>query len=275
MKKLVRQYLEYLEVEKNRSPQTIDNYQRYLRRFFTSFSELNLDNIRKFRIFLNRQGINKKTQNYYLIALRGFLSYLAKRDIKALAPEKIELAKESSREVSFLEGAELARLLMAPKKSRDRAILTVLFSTGLRVSELINLDKSNINLERGEFYIRGKGGKIRPVFLSEIAKEALQRYLDKRNDTSLALFVSKKHERLSPRSIQRIVKKAGITAGITKPVTPHTLRHSFGTDLLRAGADLRSIQKLLGHSSITTTQIYTHVTDRRLKKIHQKFHGKG
>lgn len=276
MKKLVRQYLEHLEVEKNRSPKTIENYNRYLKRFFRFSKELNLDSVRKFRIFLNRKGLNIKTQNYYLIALRGFLSYLAKRDIKALASEKIELAREEQREVNFLEKQELARLLIAPKKSRDRAIISVLFSTGLRVSELINLNRKDINIERGEFWIRGKGGKIRPVYLSELAKEQLGYYLEKRKDVSSPLFISQKSkERLSARAIQRIVQKAAIGAGISKQVTPHTLRHSFGTDLLRAGADLRSIQQLLGHSSITTTQIYTHVTDRHLKNVHKKFHGKG
>lgn len=275
MKELIKQYLEHLEVEKNRSPKTIENYKRYLKRFFKFSKELNSGSVRKFRIFLNRKGLNVKTQNYYLIALRGFLSYLAKRDIKAMAPEKIELAREEQREVNFLEGHELARLLTAPKKSRDRAIISVLFSTGLRVSELINLNRRDINIERGEFWIRGKGGKIRPVYLSDLAKEQLGYYLDKRKDTSPCLFVSGKCERLSARSVQRIVQKAAIKAGIPKQVTPHTLRHSFGTDLLRAGADLRSIQQLLGHSSITTTQIYTHVTNKQLKKVHKKFHGRG
>ena len=268
--------MEHLEIERNRSPKTIDNYQRYLTRFFKFSDHLDAASVREFRIYLNRQGLLAKTQNCYLIALRGFLGYLAKRDIKALIPEKIELAKEKQREVNFLEAQELARLLVSPRKARDRAILAVLFSTGLRVSELVALNKSDINLERGEFWVRGKGGKIRPVFLSEIAINILREYLRKRKDTNLALFVSKrKRERLTSRSVQRIVKKAAIGAGITKKVTPHTLRHSFGTDLLRAGADLRSIQQLLGHSSITTTQIYTHVTNRELKKVHEKFHGKG
>ena len=276
MKHLIKQYLEYLEVEKNRSPKTIEKYKLSLDRFFEfSKGEATLDLVRSFRVLLNREGLSKKTQNYYVIALRGFLSYLAKNDIESLPSEKIELAKEDDREVSFLEPSELERLLTTPGSLRDKAIIEVLFSTGLRVSELVSLDKDSINFVRGEFSVRGKGGKVRPVYLSDGAKEILSSYLATRKDLEAALFVSQKEKRLTSRSVQRIVRSQAQKAGLTKKVTPHTLRHSFGTDLLRSGADLRSIQQLLGHSSITTTQIYTHVTSKQLQDVHKKYHGKG
>ena len=276
MKHLIKQYLEHLEVEKNRSPKTIEKYNLSLNRFFEfSKGEVTLDLVRSFRVLLNREGLSKKTQSYYVITLRGFLSYLAKNDIEALSANKIELAKENDREVSFLEPPELERLLTTPGSLRDKSIIEVLFSTGLRVSELVSLDKESINFLRGEFAVRGKGGKVRPVYLSDSAKEVLSSYLASRKDLEPALFISQKEKRLTTRSVQRIVRSQAQKAGLTKKVTPHTLRHSFGTDLLRSGADLRSIQQLLGHSSITTTQIYTHVTSKQLQDVHKKYHGKG
>ncbi|MBI4709012.1 MAG: tyrosine-type recombinase/integrase, partial [Candidatus Portnoybacteria bacterium] len=230
--------------------------------------------------------------NYHIIALRNFLRYLAKRDIKSLSAEKIELAKQSPRQVDFLEGDELERLLespsgASPRALRDKALLELLFSTGLRVSELCKLNRNSVNLEKGEFSVRGKGEKIRVVFLSERAKKALRNYLNVRKDVDPALFIrypkSKKPElamaqikdlRLTPRSVERIVKHYATKAGITKKVTPHILRHSFATDLLTGGADIRSVQTMLGHSSITTTQIYTHITDKQLKEVYRAFHGK-
>lgn len=281
IKELHRQFLEYLEIEKGRSLKTVENYDRYLRVFLreTGINEPNgiTDNpVRKFRMFLNRKNLDKKTQNYYLIALRVFLKYLAKRGIKSLGPERIELAKVPQRELDLITEEELERLLSAPKSPpdgglkvlRDKAILELLFSTGLRVSELCSLDREHIeNAKSGEFSIRGKGGKIRVVFLSDTAKNALKDYLDKRTDTEEKLF------NLTPRSIERIVKYYAIKAGIPRKVTPHVLRHSFATDLLAAGADLRSVQTLLGHSNITTTQIYTHITNKQLRDIHKAFHG--
>ncbi len=300
IKDLKSQFLEYLEIEKNRSPKTIENYNHYLTRFI-SFAkaenprDITEETIRKYRLTLNRmtdergKPLKKVTQNYHVIALRSFLKYLAKRDIRTVPAEKIELSKQEEREVVFLEPPELERFLRAPQGEtlsslRDRAILETLFSTGLRVSELCSLDQDNIDLKRGEFSVRGKGSKIRLVFLSEQAKAAIASYLEKRPDANEALFIRvprgerfEKYEelRLTPRSVQRIIKKYAITAGIIgKKVSPHSLRHSFATDLLRNGADIRSVQALLGHSSVTTTQIYTHVTDKQLREIHQRFHGK-
>ena len=308
LKKLKTEYLEYLEIEKNRSQLTIRNYDHYLDRFLNwsmarSPKDITGDLVRKFRLYLNRyqdkkeKTLQKVTQDYYIIALRGFLKYLAKQDIETLASEKVELGKTSEREVEFLDAEEIKRLLNAVGNEnlrsllsglRDKAILELLFSTGLRVSELANLNRENINLKRGEFSIRGKGNKIRLVFVSDSAKKALINYLAKRKDVDPALFIhlrkmkgNKKSVgnenfrsslRLTPRSIQRIVKNYAIKAGIVKKVTPHTLRHSFATDLLANGADIRSVQTMLGHSSITTTQIYTHITDKRLKDIHKRFH---
>jgi len=293
--KLIIDFLEYLEVEKNRSQRTIENYDHYLRRFvqwarIKDISQLSEDLVRKYRIFLNRlekpdgNNLKKNTQNYHTIALRSFLKYLAKRDIKSLAAEKIELARQTPREVEFLDEDELIRFLKTPANDnlqswRDKAILETLFSTGLRVSELCQLNRDSIDLDRGEFSVRGKGDKLRVVFLSDTAKNALKYYLSKRVDTDLAMFVriTKKNQdnlRLTSRSIQRIIAFYAVKAGIMKKVTPHTLRHSFSTDLLRNGADLRSVQALLGHSSITTTQVYTHVTDKHLKSVHQMFHDK-
>jgi len=298
---LIVNYLEYLEIEKNRSQKTIENYDRYLKKFINwskikKPDEINLEKIRRYRIFLNRPQnrkgslLKKNTQNFHLIALRGFLKYLAKQDIKTLAAEKIELGKLPIRQVDFLEMDDLNRLLEAPRQEnliglRDKAILELFFSTGLRVSELVKLNRKDLNLKKDEFTVRGKGDKLRIVFLSERAKTALKKYLDKRTDLNEALFIrsdrvgckvknDQQFTRLSCRSIQRIVKKYALAAGITKKVTPHTIRHSYATDLLVAGADIRSVQTLLGHSNITTTQIYTHITDKRLKEVYKTYHNK-
>jgi site-specific recombinase XerD len=300
----LRTFLEYLEIEKGRSALTVRNYEFYLNRFITwakdpDAAAINQDDIHNYRLYLNRlesrgEGTLKKTtQNYHLIALRSFLKFLARRDIKTMAPEKIELAKQGTRDVAFLDGSDLQRLLEAPEKSelspivkaRDKSILELFFSTGMRVSELANLKRDQINLERDEFSVRGKGDKTRVVFLSNQAKHALKTYLEMRKDESKAMFV--RHDRaaptetdekqvgpITPRSIERLVKYYAACAGIPKKVSPHTLRHSFATDLLMNGADLRSVQAMLGHSSITTTQIYTHVTNQQLKEVHKAFHGK-
>lgn len=293
-------FLEYLEIEQNRSQKTIRNYDHYLTRLSDfagdiKVSDIDPEMIRKWRLWLNRLGTNvsdelqKNTQNYHLIALRSFLKYCAKRDITALTADKIELARVVRKQVTFLNPEELERLFVEPNistlaGSRDRAILELLFSSGLRVSELVGLDREHINLKRREFMVRGKGQKDRPIFISPDAAEWIQAYLDKRADTVRPLFVrysgrktvdtSGNYHRLTARSVQRMVAKYALMAGITKHVSPHTLRHSFATDLLMNGADLRSVQALLGHSNISTTQIYTHVTDPHLKDVHQKFHHK-
>ncbi len=285
IKDFKQRFLEYLEVEKGKSLKTIENYDRYLKRFFEfakikDVKDVSDDLVRRYRMWMNRlktpsgQELNRKTQNYYLIALRMFLKYLARQGIESLAPERIELAKTPQRDLDLITEEELTRLLEAPKGNslkdlRDKAILELLFSTGLRVSELCSLSRDHINeAKSGEISIRGKGGKIRVVFISDTAQKALKEYLSKRVDVDEALFP------LTPRSIERIVKYYAIKAGISKKVTPHILRHCFATDLLSNGADLRSVQSLLGHSSITTTQIYTHVTDKQLREIHKAFHGK-
>ncbi len=298
----IRQFLEYLEIEKGRSHKTIANYHFYLERFAhatgaTTVQDITADNVRSFRLWLNRQAdrngepLKKNTQNYHLIALRAMLKYLAKRDIDTLAPEKIELAKMPDREIEFMEGIELQALLEAPLKDdahelvrlRNKAIVELFFSTGLRIAELSTLKKDDINLAKDEFTVRGKGSKLRIVFLSNQARAALQHYLERRHDMNPYIFIShdrgvngrdETDESLTPRSIQRMIKKMARLAGITKNITPHVLRHSFATDLLNNGADIRSVQTMLGHSSITTTQIYTHITDRQLKEIYKKFHNK-
>ena len=293
-------FLEYLEIEQNRSQKTIQNYDHYLTRLIDfagdiKVSDIDAELIRKWRLWLNRLGTNvsdelgKTTQNYHLIALRSFLKFCAKRDIPALTADKVELARTKRKQVTFLTEEELERVFEQPDTStlpglRDRAILELLFSSGLRVSELVGLDKDHINLRRREFMVRGKGQKDRPIFISEEAADWIQRYLDKRQDTAKPLFVrysgSKKVDlsgnfhRLTVRSVQRLVARYALLAGITKHVSPHTLRHSFATDLLMNGADLRSVQAMLGHSNIATTQIYTHVTDPHLKAVHEKFHHK-
>ena len=292
LQKLKKEYLEYLEIERNRSPLTVRNYDHYLERFLIwakaeKPTDITEKVVRGFRLYLNRYEdgkggkLKRITQDYYVIAIRGFLKFLAKRDIKTLSSEKIELGKTKDRQAEFLELEEVERLLQVARGSklenlRDTAILELLFSTGLRVSELTSLDIDKVNLKTGEFSVRGKGDKVRLVFLSTSAKIALNDYLLRRKDLSPALFVSLKDNgdpsRLTPRTIERIVKKYAIAAGIVKEITPHTLRHSFATDLLRNGADLRSVQEMLGHSSITTTQIYTHITNKHLKEVHNKFH---
>ncbi|HSX36789.1 MAG TPA: site-specific tyrosine recombinase/integron integrase [Patescibacteria group bacterium] len=293
-------FLEYLEIEQNRSQKTIQNYDHYLTRLVDfagdiKVSDIDAELIRKWRLWLNRLGTNvsdelgKTTQNYHLIALRSFLKFCAKRDIPALTADKVELARTKRKQVTFLTEEELERVFEQPKVDtlpglRDRAILELLFSSGLRVSELVGLDRDHINLRRREFMVRGKGQKDRPIFISEEASGWIQRYLDKRQDTARPLFVrysgSKKvdlsgnFQRLTVRSVQRLVARYALLAGITKHVSPHTLRHSFATDLLMNGADLRSVQAMLGHSNIATTQIYTHVTDPHLRAVHEKFHHK-
>ena len=277
--KLKKEFLEYLEIEKGRAVKTVENYDRYLKRFFlfAKISEpknISEDLIRKYRLYLNRANLDKPTQNYYVIALRMFLKYLSKRNIESLDAEKIELAKLPQRELDLLSTEDLERLLDAPKGTsakilRDKAILEMFFSTGLRISELCALKIDDINIKRGEFSVRGKGGKVRVVFLSDRAKKAILAYLEKRSDVD-----EKKLFTMTPRSIQRMLKKYAIKAGITKKDTPHVLRHAFATDLLQNGADLRSVQVMLGHANISTTQIYTHFTDKQLKEVHKAFHGR-
>lgn len=290
---LKNQFLEYLEIEKGRSVKTIENYDRYLARFLTHTRLAKPDDIterlvREFRVHLNRQpgvsgSMKLKTQNYYMISLRAFLKFLRKRDIPSLNPERIELAKVGQRDLDLISAEELNRLMDIKGGSlsalRDRAMLELLFSTGLRVSELCNLNR-DLDLSRDEFSVRGKGEKVRVVFLSPAAKKAIKEYLDKRGDVDEALFIqmgkaSKSADdlRLTPRSVERLVKRYAIKAGITRKVTPHVIRHSFATDLLENGADLRSVQALLGHQNIATTQVYTHLTDKHLRDIHKKFHG--
>ncbi len=293
-------FLEYLEIEQNRSQKTIANYDHYLTRLIDfagdiQITDIDADLIRKWRLWLNRLGTNtsdelqKNTQNYHLIALRSFLKFCTKRDIPCLSPEKVELAKTTRKQVTFLNADEVERLLDQPDINtlnglRDRAIIELLFCSGLRVSELVALDREHINLKRLEFMVRGKGQKDRPIFISRQAADWIQKYLDKRTDVTRPLFMrysgrktvdlTGNFHRLTSRSVQRLVARYALLAGITKHVSPHTLRHSFATDLLMNGADLRSVQAMLGHSNIATTQIYTHVTDPHLKSIHEKFHHK-
>jgi site-specific recombinase XerD len=295
---LVTDYLEHLEIEQNRSQKTIANYDHYLRRLVEFSDDCDIakfdgEMLRHFRLWLNRlrdergAELSKATQNYHLIALRSFLKYLAKRDITALDSAKIELAKVARPQVTFLETEEVERLLSAIKTDnpvglRDRAIIELLFSGGLRVSELVAINREHINLDRREFMVRGKGQKDRPVFISSQAADWISKFLATRTDNYLPLFIHYSgsqnglddgmYTRLTVRSVQRLVKRYAGLAGITKDVTPHTLRHSFATDLLQNGADLRSVQGLLGHANIATTQIYTHLTDPQLKSVHERFH---
>ena len=304
LEQLKREFLEHVEIEKGNSLKTVNNYNHYITRFFefakiTGPKEITDDKIREFRLYLNRQSgvkirgqqsgtLKKNTQNYHLIALRSFLKYLMKRGITSLSPDRIDLAKIKERSLDLISTDELSRLLNAPntnetgdkalKAFRDKAILELFFSTGLRLSELCSLDR-DLDLSKDEFSIRGKGEKVRVVFLSDSAKNAIREYLKNRKDMDEPLFIQysrngAKGNRLTPRSIERIVKYYAIKAGISKKVTPHVIRHSFATDLLSNGADIRSVQMMLGHANIATTQIYTHITDRQLKDIHKKYHSK-
>ncbi len=307
IKKIKRDFLEYIEIERGQAIRTVENYDHYLSRYFdfaniNDVEDLTVESVKNFRLWLNRQStgnnratgktLSRKTQNYYLIAIRVFLKYLNKKGIKAIPADQIELAKIPERQIDLITAGELGRLLNAPqgddlKTLRDKAILELLFSTGLRVSELCSLN-SDIDLSVDEFSIRGKGGKVRVVFLSDEAKDILKKYLSKRKDMEEALFVQVgkelrknangavdgKTSSLTRRSIERIVKYHAIKAGISKKVTPHVIRHCFATDLLSNGADIRSVQMMLGHANIATTQIYTHVTDKHLLDVHKKFHSK-
>lgn len=288
IEKLLKNYLDYLEIEKNRSPKTRENYERYLRAFLThggiqTVKDITAESIRDFRIHLARLELKKITQSYYVIAIRNFLKYLIKQDIKVLAPETVELPKIARSDIEILESSELERLLAAPKNKdlrslRDKAVLETLFSTGLRLSELCNLNRF-IDLKRGELSIRGKGEKLRVVFISDQSKKNIKEYLDKRSDVEEALFISltkggKVIGRITPRAVERLVDRCARGAGIPKKVHPHQLRHSFATDLLINGADLRSVQELLGHANVSTTQIYTHITNKELREVHQAFHAR-
>ncbi len=299
---LVEQFLEYLEIEKNSSKLTIRDYQHYLETFLNWYSsnhpqqpieKLSLDNIRKYRVFLanktdsHGQNLKKVTQNYYVIALRSFLRYLIKNDIATLEPSKIDLPKTESRSLKFLEKEQVERLVMMPDTSkidglRDRAILELLFSTGLRVSELVSLNHEQINLDRREFGVIGKGKKSRIVFISQRAADWIARYLTARRDTYKPLFIrysgseidldEGEKMRLTARSVERVVKKYVRAARLPVDASVHTLRHSFATDLLTNGADIRSVQEMLGHKNIATTQIYTHITNKQLRDVHNNFH---
>lgn len=290
---LIEEFLQHLRVEKNCSPLTIRDYRHYLNKFSEFYhkdiTQLSLDDVRKYRVGLADTEIKRVTQNYYVIALRSFLRYLIKKDIKTLAPEKIDLPKTESRSLKFLDREQLERLLASPDVSsesglRDKAIMEVLFSTGLRVSELSKLNREQMNFETKEIGVIGKGGRARVVFLSERASEWLQKYIVRRSDDYRPLFIrySGKEDvtdlgekmRLTPRSIERLVEKYVGKAKLPVKASPHTMRHSFATDLLQNGADIRSVQEMLGHKNIATTQIYTHVTNIQLKKEHEKYHGK-
>jgi site-specific recombinase XerD len=305
LKSLIAEFLEYLEIEKGCSPLTIREYKHYLKRFYKWVIEdsptikpedINLEIVRRYRLYLahlrtrNGLSLERITQSYHIVALRAFLRYmLVQRDISTLSPEKIDLPKQSARSITFLNLEQIDRLLNSPKIAtnaglRDRTILETLFSTGLRVSELVSLNRDQIDLERKEFGVRGKGSKLRVVFLSDTAAEWIERYLKSRQDNFKPLFIRHSGNvdirnngegmRLTARSIQRIVAKYVKRAGLPIEATPHTLRHSFATDLLISGADIRSVQEMLGHESIRTTQVYTHVTNRHLKEIHKAFHSR-
>ncbi|EKE13080.1 MAG: integrase family protein [uncultured bacterium] len=303
--KKINQFLEYLQVERGSSPLTIRDYKHYLVRFANwmdaegirmELKDINADVVRSFRAYLTglpgegKSQMTRRTQGYHVIALRSFLKWLIKNDYQVLSPEKIELPKVEERQVKFLSGEQVDRLLNAPTLStiqgkRDKAMLEVLFSTGLRVSELVKLDRDKIDLDRREFGIVGKGGKARVVFLSQRATDWLVKYLNERNDHFKPMFIHHKGNpepttpdekmRLTVRSVQRMVKKYSHKMKLPIEVTPHVMRHSFATDLLMAGADIRSVQEMLGHKNISTTQIYTHVTNKQLREVHEAFHGRG
>lgn len=305
IERLAQEFLEHLEVERGVSRLTVRNYSHYLRRFsdwfkkqnsYGKISGLTQDLVRGYRLYLSRFSdrkgltLSRKTQAYHIIALRSFLRWLIKTDRPALSPEKIDLPKAESRSLKFLNGEQVDRLLNAPTLSsiigkRDKAILEVLFSTGLRVSELVSLDRDRVNLDRREFGVIGKGGRPRVVFLSGRAADFSRQYLEARNDNYKPLFIRHKGKfepslsdeevRLTPRSVQRMIKKYTRKIKLPVDVTPHVMRHSFATDLLMAGADLRSVQEMLGHKNISTTQIYTHITNKQLREVHEAFHGKG
>lgn len=297
---LIPEYIEHLEVEGGRSAKTAENYNHYLDRFLEFCGEeltaekITTELVRKYRLWLNRyedthgDELSTITQSYHLIALRGFLKYLTERDIPSLAPTKIHLPKVARKQVTFLHYDEVKRLVEQISLDdeaglRDRALIELLFSGGLRVSEIVSLNRDHINTKRREFMVRGKGQKDRPIFVSQAAADHIEEYLASRTDSLAPLFLSYSrnssaadtsgdYRRLTARSIQRIISKYARLAGITKHVSPHTMRHSFATDLLMNGADLRSVQSMLGHSNISTTQVYTHVTDQHLREIHEKFH---
>jgi len=302
---LIAEFLEYLEIQKGCSPLSIQRYQHYLKRFHNWLSEnssltkpedINLEIVRRYRLYLahlrTRDGLplQRVTQSYHIVALRAFLRYLlVQRDIPTLSPDKVELPKQSSRSIAFLNPEQVERLLSSPQMSniiglRDKAILETLFSTGLRVSELINLNRDQVDLARKEFGVKGKGNKLRVVFLSDTAAQWIERYLRSRQDNFKPLFIrhsgkvdtqkSGEKMRLTVRSIQNIVAKYAKRSGLPIEATPHTLRHTFATDLLISGADIRSVQEMLGHESIRTTQVYTHVTNRHLKEVHKAFHSR-
>lgn len=293
---LLQNYLDYLEIDKNRAIKTRENYERYLKAFLDYAKikkpeDIDMDKVIRFRLYLAREKdtvgkpLKRITQAYYVIALRNFLKYLIKNDYSVLSPDKIELPKIPRRQIEIIEYNDLERLLNAPKTDslrglRDKAILETFFSTGLRVSELCNL-KRRLDFDRGEITVRGKGEKLRVVFISDSAKKAIKNYLDKRSDTEEELFISltnaknpKVIGKILPRTVQRLVNFYTRKAGIPSHVTPHQLRHQYATDLLINGADLRSVQELLGHSNISTTQIYTHLTNKELKEIHETFHAR-
>lgn len=298
LSELILDFTESLEVEGGRSAKTAENYELYLERFIFFTGDIKVETIsqeliRKYRLWLNRfendngEKLSTITQSYHLIALRGFLKYLSDRNIASLSADKIKLPKVNRKQVSFLHFDEVTRLLDTISLEeeagmRDRAILELLFSSGLRVSELVNLNRGHVNTKRREFMVRGKGQKDRPVFVSKSAAERVDEYLATRMDNLPPLFISYSrnnvanmtgdYRRLTARSIQRMINKYAKLAGITKHVSPHTMRHSFATDLLMNGADLRSVQSMLGHANIATTQVYTHVTDEHLRDVHERFH---
>lgn len=315
LERKINGFLEYLEIEKGSSPLTLRNYKHYLLRFMNwlkkegvrlNLKDINPELVRQYRVFLSRLStgrppprraygqegatLSRKTQGYHVIALRSFLRWLIKNDYKVMSPDKIDLPKVEDRQIKFLTGEQVDRLLNAPSLStiqgkRDKAILEVLYSTGLRVSELVKLDRDKIDLKRREFGIVGKGGRARAVFLSTRAADWVDKYLKARRDHFKPLFIRHKGKieptttdenmRLTPRSVQRMIKKYARKIKLPVEATPHVIRHSFATDLLMAGADIRSVQEMLGHKNIQTTQIYTHVTDKHLRDIHSAFHGKG